>query len=175
MAAKYPVKLCLTGFYDQNGKWVESPVTRPKVGDEVAFERFLAGTDNIKKSSEGGRDPVNPAEYLNIWVGPIGRLIEGEVVRLNGYSALPGGAPLDGIAIDYQTFQDANMNSGVHELGHYLNLIHTWGDKPCGDDMVDDTPVQRTSLREKSTITFPHNPNDCAQNQNNGEVDFGSE
>ena len=29
-----------------------------------------------------------------------------------------------------------------HELGHYFNLFHLWGDNYCGDDWVNDTPTQ---------------------------------
>jgi hypothetical protein len=30
----------------------------------------------------------------------------------------------------------------VHEVGHWLNLRHIWGDQYCGDDGVSDTPKQ---------------------------------
>jgi hypothetical protein len=30
----------------------------------------------------------------------------------------------------------------VHEVGHWLNLLHIWGDRYCGNDFVDDTPKQ---------------------------------
>ena len=30
----------------------------------------------------------------------------------------------------------------VHEIGHWLNLKHLWGDANCGDDGVADTPKQ---------------------------------
>ena len=30
----------------------------------------------------------------------------------------------------------------THEIGHYLNLRHIWGDGDCSvDDFVEDTPV----------------------------------
>ena len=35
----------------------------------------------------------------------------------------------------------------VHEVGHWLNLYHIWGEGYCGDDKVDDTPKQGTILR----------------------------
>ena len=31
----------------------------------------------------------------------------------------------------------------MHEIGHWLNLRHIWGDANCGDDKVDDTPTQQ--------------------------------
>jgi hypothetical protein len=33
----------------------------------------------------------------------------------------------------------------THEVGHWLGLKHLWGDGPCGDDGIDDTPKQRGS------------------------------
>jgi hypothetical protein len=33
----------------------------------------------------------------------------------------------------------------THELGHYLNLEHIWGDANCGSDEVSDTPLHNTS------------------------------
>jgi len=34
--------------------------------------------------------------------------------------------------------------TATHEIGHWLNLKHLWGDRDCGDDNVDDTPQQKT-------------------------------
>jgi hypothetical protein len=31
--------------------------------------------------------------------------------------------------------------TATHEVGHCLGLVHIWGDKNCGDDKVDDTPL----------------------------------
>ncbi|MFN3876211.1 MAG: pre-peptidase C-terminal domain-containing protein, partial [Flavobacteriales bacterium] len=33
----------------------------------------------------------------------------------------------------------------THEVGHWLNLRHIWGDATCGNDQVSDTPVHQTS------------------------------
>jgi hypothetical protein len=56
----------------------------------------------------------------------------------------------DGIVISYNYFgitTDSHNNKGlilVHEVGHWLNLLHTWGNVPqggCGgDDYIWDTP-----------------------------------
>jgi hypothetical protein len=34
--------------------------------------------------------------------------------------------------------------TAVHEAGHWLGLKHLWGDTDCGDDLVHDTPQQRS-------------------------------
>jgi Pregnancy-associated plasma protein-A len=42
----------------------------------------------------------------------------------------------------------APFNKGrtaTHEVGHWLNLRHIWGDANCGNDLVSDTPTQQTS------------------------------
>jgi hypothetical protein len=72
--------------------------------------------------------------------------------RFAGYSSLPGGPEnKDGIVIDYSAFGTINSEIGydmgktaVHEVGHWLNLKHLWGDENCGDDGVADTPKQAT-------------------------------
>ncbi|CAM1362236.1 GEVED domain-containing protein [Tenacibaculum xiamenense] len=104
--------------------------------------------DAMKKSSQGGVDPWNPAEYLNMWVCNIG----GGIL---GYAQFPGGAAAtDGVVMSPQYFGSSDKGSGfylsapfdkgrttTHEIGHYLNLRHIWGDGGCGvDDFVSDTP-----------------------------------
>jgi hypothetical protein len=73
-----------------------------------------------------------------------------------GYtSTVNGPAEKDGVVINYTNFGttgsvSAPYNLGrtaTHEIGHWLNLIHIWGDEYCGDDHVDDTPKQRSSNR----------------------------
>ncbi|TLV02992.1 T9SS type A sorting domain-containing protein [Dyadobacter luticola] len=63
-------------------------------------------------------------------------------------------ASTDGVIIDYRYFgRDAEVittkiyNLGrttTHEVGHWLGLIHIWGDKTCGTDYCDDTPTANT-------------------------------
>jgi|GEM_PF-4846158 len=70
-------------------------------------------------------------KYLNIWIC---RLTGG----LNGYSSLPGmPANVDGVVIrhgcmgDNGTAATATLRAQTvlaHEVGHWLNLRHTWGD-----------------------------------------------
>ncbi len=74
--------------------------------------------------------------YLNIWV--VKSIVSsGEGITL-GYAYYPGqGGSNDGIVMLYNQM---NSNTLTHELGHYLNLKHTF-DNGCFDgDDVDDTP-----------------------------------
>ncbi len=105
-------------------------------------------TDAMKKSSQGGVDAWNTAEYLNMWVCNIG----GGIL---GYAQFPGGDPsTDGVVMGPQYFGSSAKGTGfylnapfdkgrttTHEVGHFLNLRHIWGDGGCGvDDFVADTP-----------------------------------
>ncbi|HEY9169787.1 MAG TPA: zinc metalloprotease [Lutibacter sp.] len=85
--------------------------------------------------------------YLNFWVCNIG----GGIL---GYAQFPGGnASTDGIVIGPEFFGSSDLTSGyfytpydkgrtaTHEVGHWLNLRHIWGDGRCQqDDFVLDTP-----------------------------------
>lgn len=102
-------------------------------------------SDDVKSSANGGDDGWNPDNYLNIWVTNLSS-------GILGYSSIPGSPKeKDGVVIQYTAFgtngaATAPFNRGrttTHEVGHWLNLIHTWGDAECGDDYVDDTPPQK--------------------------------
>ena len=104
------------------------------------------GTRNdIKRPESGGVAPWDPSRYLNIWVGNIGD-------GILGYASFPGcAAAVDGVVVDNTAFGTIGtarfpFNKGrtcVHEIGHWLGLLHTWGDKECGDDLIADTPMQK--------------------------------
>lgn len=105
--------------------------------------------DAIKFTARGGDDAWDRDRYLNLWVGNL-------VPGILGYASIPGSPKAtDGVAIDYTAFGTtgtviAPFNLGrtaTHEIGHWLNLIHIWGDADCGDDGVDDTPQQQQATR----------------------------
>jgi Pregnancy-associated plasma protein-A/Secretion system C-terminal sorting domain/Fibronectin type III domain len=112
-------------------------------------------TDAVKKTASGGVAPWDATKYLNIWVCNIG----GGIL---GYAQFPGGSTTtDGVVIDYHYFGTSSANppynlgrTATHEVGHWLNLRHIWGDANCGSDLVNDTPTQQTS--NYGCPTFPH-------------------
>ncbi len=114
----------------------------------------MFGTDDrIKSTKIGGDDAWDKNKYLNIWIGNLA----GGIL---GYTSTVGGpADKDGVVIQYTAFGttgsvSAPFNLGrtaTHEIGHWLNLKHIWGDAYCGDDEVDDTPKQRSSNRGRPT------------------------
>ena len=114
--------------------------------------------DSVKKASSGGADAWPAGKYLNLWVCNLGG-------GLLGYAQFPGGPDAtDGVVILYSAFgtngtATAPYNLGrtaTHEIGHWLNLIHIWGDRlDCsGNDFVDDTPPQQAP--NYGAPAFPH-------------------
>lgn len=114
---------------DPNGNCTEG-ITRT-----VSTQTYAGG--------EGVKSLVNwnTTKYLNIWV------VETIASGAGGYSYYPGFAPsqnAEGVVI-----RSAQLgNSITHEVGHYLNLPHCWGNSNdpgqagncSGDDGVTDTP-----------------------------------
>jgi hypothetical protein len=105
---------------------------------------FFTVDDAVKFTARGGDDGWDRDRYLNLWVT---NLTPGVL----GYSSSPGCAkPNDGVVISYTAFGTTGTvrapfhlgRTATHEIGHWLNLIHIWGDADCGDDYVDDTPQQ---------------------------------
>lgn len=100
--------------------------------------------DAVKAAGTGGIAPFSPKTHLNLWVCALGG-------GLLGYAQFPGGpVNTDGVVINYRAFgtmgtAQAPFNKGrtaTHEVGHYFNLRHIWGDTPdcSGSDQVADTP-----------------------------------
>gem|GEM_PF-842953 len=125
--------------------------------NRVPYEASMAhpmGADLVMKDLS--RWPVH--RYVNLWV--VGRIQLGVL----GYAWLPSmlaGDPqagrADGVVISAQvtgsrdwipagTSFDLHPVYGygrtlTHEMGHYLDLYHTWGDGDCTvDDEIEDTP-----------------------------------
>jgi Pregnancy-associated plasma protein-A len=103
--------------------------------------------DAMKKSNRGGLNPTSPTTKLNIWSCNLG----GGIL---GYAQFPGGASAtDGVVIDNNAFGRTGTaaapfdkgRTATHEVGHWLNLRHIWGDATCGNDLVSDTPLHTGS------------------------------
>ncbi len=113
---------------------------------------FDAELDDAKSTSTGGYAAWPASSYLNIWVVP--SIKSGSDTGILGYAQFPGGpASTDGLVICYNYFGttgavSAPFNKGrtaTHEIGHWLNLYHIWGDdgNGCtGSDQCSDTPNQ---------------------------------
>jgi hypothetical protein len=118
-------------------------------------------------ASMGGQNAWPSSQYLNIWVC--------KKSGAAGYSSYPwsGSPATDGIIVGYNyvgrvgTFTNNwNFQKGrtvTHEVGHWLGLIHIWGDAACGDDLVGDTPSQ--SAASGSCPVYPR-MSSCSPNSN---------
>jgi hypothetical protein len=114
-----------------------------------AFDGEIAELDEQIKVASGAR--AWPADrYLNLWVCSLGG-------GLLGYAQFPGGpADRDGVVILNTAFGTTGIveapfdlgRTATHEVGHWLNLLHIWGDDDLGcrgSDSVADTPNQAGS------------------------------
>lgn len=128
--------------------------------DSTDPNRQIIELDRKIKHAEGGGADAWPADrYLNIWVCHMDR-------DPLGYAQFPGGsAKTDGVVIDYKAFGTNGSaaapydlgRTATHEIGHWFNLLHIWGDDGLGcsgSDSVEDTPNQAGP--NTGIPTFPH-------------------
>lgn len=112
-------------------------------------------TNQVKHAESGGADAWDTDKYLNIWICDL----SGSTL---GYATFPDDGVKDeqGVAVDYASLPGGaatGFNQGktlTHEIGHYFNLYHIWGDDngACsGTDLVDDTPNQSNSTTSCQT------------------------
>lgn len=149
-------------FSSTNVNQLPSGTTFANDATDAGISFTLAGVfrHNDSKSSWGTNDsvkaaypPVSPSTHMNIWVCEIG----GGIL---GYAQFPGGSSAtDGIVLGGAYFGNTGGAYGLgrtatHEVGHYLNLRHIWGDGRCRqDDFVADTPSADSS--NGGCPTFP--------------------
>lgn len=120
------------------------------VNRKYSKKKSWSTNDAMKFSRYGGIDATNPTEYLNMWV--VNKMTSGGSTIL-GYAQFPGGNPAtDGVVIGHNFFGRVGKLSppfhkgrtATHEVGHWVNLRHIWGDATCGTDYVGDTPQHNT-------------------------------
>ncbi len=126
-------------------------------------------------------------KYLNIWVMDFTGLYL-------GFGEFPGAAvdgleledapeKTDGVFIDPEVFgrQIGTATGSIygygrtltHEVGHWLGLLHTWGDARCGDDYCDDTPVaERENDSETCRAIFSRCNNVSTRNMIENYMDY---
>ncbi|NJB86020.1 hypothetical protein GGR26_001788 [Lewinella marina] len=156
VAADTEIEFCLTNV-------IRKSTTRSSFGTN----------DDVKSSSTGGSDAITPRQALNIWICEIG----GGIL---GYAQFPGGAEAtDGVVLDYRYVgttgtATAPFNLGrtaTHEVGHWLNLRHIWGDGGCNvDDFVEDTPLAGGPNYTGGACTYP-GPNSCSPRGKKGSTE----
>lgn len=127
----------------------------------------FSSDDAVKFDAQGGTDAWPTDRYLNLWVAPLGG-------GLLGYAQFPGGpAETDGVVVTTKGFGTLGTatapfdlgRTATHEVGHYLNLFHIWGDDGTGcggSDEVPDTPNQagpNTGVPDFPHVTCKNGPN----------------
>lgn len=101
-------------------------------------------------------DQWPPENYMNIWI--INRFKDKPGTAAYAYKpATAGTIPYYDGPIGLFTYLNENDYTYSHELGHELNLDHTWGgtNEPnvsCGDDDVDDTPPTKGHSNCSGTV-----------------------
>lgn len=126
-------------------------------------------------------------KYLNIWVanlsdGFLGRS-EFPGADYDGLSVEDPPKNIDGVIISYKAFgsQIGTSTSGLysygrtttHEVGHWLGLIHTWGDEFCGTDFVEDTPqTENPNLGSTCNDLFSYCQGKKTQNMIENYLDY---
>ncbi len=128
-------------------------ITRKQTSIDAIGSVFSNNRLRVYYQDLGGTNNWKPDSFLNIWVCNMGTIL--------GFTTPLRDALLkrseDGIIVDYRSFgtigtalTNLQHNKGrttTHEIGHYFNLLHIWGnDDTCNDDdLVGDTPLQATA------------------------------
>jgi PKD repeat protein len=161
IAADIEIEFCLSQL-DNNGAPMAEPGIHRQQGQLSAWTR-----DEIESQLKPNTI-WNPSSFYNIWTvkfapadaNLIGYAQFPDQTGLSGIpeTSTPSAALTDGVVIRYQSFGSvdkgtfpvmvAPYNKGrtlTHETGHWLGLRHIWGDGPCADDFVSDTPTAQSA------------------------------
>ncbi|GEM51712.1 zinc metalloprotease [Empedobacter brevis NBRC 14943 = ATCC 43319] len=155
-------------FNAQNADFSQVPAlfSNVKANVGIKFELETVNRKQTTKTSWGTNDamkkstgilPTSPTTKLNLWVCTIGS-------GILGYAQFPGGSSAtDGVVIDSRYFGNTGTatypfnlgRTATHEVGHWMNLRHIWGDGGgCLTDYVDDTPYHNAP--NYGVPAYPH-------------------
>jgi PKD repeat protein len=188
------IRILNEDFKRQNADTINTPVPFQAVAGNPDIEFRLATKDPNGNCTDGvirvfseltnnARNEVKALsywpshKYLNYWVVKSIRSSSAGSGIVIGFAQFPGGNALtDGIVVraDYTGSIGTATNNGdkgrvaTHEVGHWLNLRHIWGDSQCGDDQVADTP-QQFGPNQSNCPAFPKTSN-CPNNGPNGDM-----
>lgn len=144
VVANPQIRFCLASK-DPAGK-PHSGITRTQTTHPfIGSQKNSNNLHLIHYTNLGGIDAWDTHKYINIWVGALDNIFGRSTIGGHVISEAE-----DGIVIDPEYFKtDLKTNKFgrtlVHEMGHYLGLLHTWGMNigDCTeDDGLEDTPLQ---------------------------------
>ena len=160
VAANTMIQFCLATM-DPNGQTTTGIIRHNLPLDQTA----CWNADFIDNNIVNGR-AWDTQKYLNIFIVREIQNDECTAADVLGYASFPGGDPNLDVAVHAAftigSLSNPNPEGGdvgmgrtvTHEVGHWLNLDHVWGNGGCGsDDQVEDTPVQDDA--SSGCPTFP--------------------
>ncbi len=165
LQADCEIEFCLASI-DENGNSTTG-ITR---SNEMSASWNISDIDNIIKP----KTIWNRYDYLNLWCI---NLVDASAPGVDGYATFPSSTTdsTDGVVVANFAFAKDGFSGGksivaTHEIGHYMNLLHIWGDNQpnCGNDSVADTPPAYAS--NSGCPTFPYSPNDSCGTNANGQM-----
>ena len=174
------IRFCLAAI-DPNGQ-----PTTGIVRVSTTQSQFSISNDNATLK---GYSLWDPNRYLNIWVCKLTNQDIGyaqypytDSIQFNGVVDVQP----DGVVVEYRVlgnvppggeYPSYNMGrTATHEIGHYLGLIHIWGDgngcaDPNGTDFCDDTPKQ-SSYTAGCPATIPTSCDGTHPNMRENYLDY---
>jgi PKD repeat protein len=147
----------------------------PKGNCTEGITRTFSNKTNQASDDNGIKELIdwNCYQYFNVWVvKSIG--VDSDFGTILGYAQFPasGLCGTDGVVLLHNVCGSIGTASGaegrtlVHEAGHWLSLIHIWGDDDCGSDQVNDTPAAFGPNLGICYDDFPYFPADTCDNTN---------
>ncbi len=165
LATKAPNGSCSTG------------INRINFGNNQTYAQYgnrYSTTDNgVDAATIRALSNWNPTQYYNIWV--VNKITAAQGVAGYAYYPTEHGKIHDGTFIAYQYLVGENSKTLTHELGHSLNLMHTFQGSTgtncpaqvngCGadGDCVADTPPHPQNHANDLVLTAANN---CSGNNN---------
>lgn len=160
LAVRDPQGNCTTG------------ITRRDMSSDAKYMAagVTANTDGISEPSLKALDVWDQTKYYNIWlVSEIDNNNGGFGTQGYAYFASSHGSSIDGAIILVNAFKDKNDHTLPHELGHSLNLYHTFeGDQDVNGASICPTNTNCTTNGDRVCDTPPHqrSKSDCVVGTN---------
>ncbi len=150
-AADVEIEFCLATVFE--GTETNGIVRKETPFTGIGSLEHSDGRKRICYDDLGGSDAWDPDNYINIWVGQLNGPLGKATFPSMADSKFEDGVFIDPSAFGFFCSSTSNYFLGrtlTHEMGHFFNLHHIWGEDGCvTGDLVDDTPMQDTDYRSQ--------------------------